>query len=262
LKIIDTHAHLDMPEFETDRHEVIQRAFDSGVKQIITIGINPESNLRALKIAEEYPAVFAGIGIHPQDSEGKTDPDFRLLNQQARHPKVVAIGELGLDFHREQASRSDQMRVLEGQLEIVKEINKPIVIHCRDAHAAFLPVITAWLKSYSPPENRSPGVLHCFSLDAESARPYLEMGFYVSIGAYIGYPSSAKLRETVKTLPPERLLIETDCPFLPPQKMRGKRNEPAYCLITAGVLAECQGLSLEEMADLTSANALRVFNLG
>lgn len=261
INVIDTHAHLDMPEFDTDREEMIKRARESGLKYIITIGINPESNLRAIALSEKYPLVYAGLGIHPQDSQGVIEKDIEKLIEMAVHPKVVAIGELGLDFFRERSSRADQMRVLQWQLAAVKKIAKPIVIHCRQAQAEILPVLTTWRNQYSLPDGRPPGVLHCFNLDGPSAQPYLDMGYYLSIGAYIGYPSSAKLRETVKSLPLDRILIETDCPFLPPQKMRGQRNEPSYSVITAGILAELKGLTIEELGAQTTANALRLFNL-
>ena len=261
INVIDTHAHLDMPEFDIDREEMIKRAEQSGLKYIITIGINPESNHRAIALSEKYPFVYAGIGIHPQDSQGVVEKDIEKLIEMAAHPKVVAIGELGLDFFRERSSRVDQMRVLEWQLNAAKKIGKPIVIHCRQAQAEILPVLTAWRNEFSLPGGRPPGVLHCFNLDALSVKPYLDMGFYLSIGAYIGYPSSANLRETVKSLPLDRILIETDCPFLPPQKMRGKRNEPAYSVITAGILAELKGLTFEELSAQTTANACHMFNL-
>ncbi len=261
LNLVDTHAHLDMPEFDSDREDMIKRAQESGVKNIITVGINTESNKRAIALAEKYPAVYAGIGIHPQEAENAIEKDIQSLVEMADHPRVVLIGEMGLDFFRENAPRAEQMRVLRWQLEAAKIIAKPVVIHSRQAQAEILPVLTAWRHSFSPPENRPPGVLHCFNLDIAGVQPYLEMGFYLSIGAYIGYPSSNKLRETVKSLPLDRLLIETDCPFLPPQKMREKRNEPSYAVITAGVLAETTGLTLPELAKQTTANAQRVFGL-
>jgi TatD DNase family protein len=261
ISLIDTHAHLDMPEFVDDLDEVIVRARQAGVGKIVTIGINPASNLRAISLAESYPHVYAGIGIHPSDAAGISEETCRFLVEQARHPKVVVIGELGLDYHRGQKAKRDQLQVLQWQLEAVNEIGKPIVVHCRDAHVDFLPVITKWMNTRTNQGANPPGILHCFNLDMDTAAPYLEMGFFLSIGAYVGYPSSSGLRETVKQLPVERILIETDCPFLPPQKMRGQRNEPAYCSITAEVLAQIRGLPVEELAAITSLNAQKVFHI-
>ena len=261
LDIIDTHGHLDMPEFADDREEVIRRAQEAGVNTMITIGINPESNLRAIRLAEKYPNVYAGVGIHPQDSQGITPKEVDQLIEIAKHPRVVAIGELGLDFFREHSPRVDQLRVLGWQLEAAKIIGKPIVIHCRQAQDEFLPILKDWCAGFHLPEGKPRGVLHCFSGDEALARKYIDMGFYLSIGAYVGYPSSAKLRESIKNIETSRILIETDCPFLPPQKMRGKRNEPAYAAITAGILAEIKGLTIEEMGQITSDNARRVFHI-
>ncbi|HSW59014.1 MAG TPA: TatD family hydrolase [Dehalococcoidales bacterium] len=261
LNLVDTHAHLDMPEFDTDREEVIKRAVESDLKYIITIGINPESNNRAIALAEKYPRVLAGVGFHPQESKKIVEEDIQGLIQIATHPKVVLVGEMGLDFFHQHSPRQEQMQVLQWQLKAARTIGKPVVIHSRQAQAEILPILTEWRQSLNLAAGRPPGVLHCFNLDAAAVQPYLEMGFFLSIGAYSGYPSAAKLRETIKVLPSDRLLIETDCPYLPPQKMRGLRNEPAYSVFTASVLAEVKGLSLAEMARLTTANAQKVFNL-
>ena len=261
LEIVDTHGHLDMPEFDEDREEVIRRAFEAGVKTIITIGINPESNLKAIQLAERYSNIYAGVGIHPQDSQGTTHETIDHLIQIAQHPRVIAIGELGLDFFREHSSRAAQLKVLGWQLEAAKTIGKPIVIHCRQAQEEFLPILQEWCDGYRVSEGKPRGVLHCFNGDESLARKYIEMGFYLSIGAYLGYPSSANLRENIKAIEISRILIETDCPFLPPQKMRGKRNEPAYAAFTARILAEIKGVSIEEIGQITSDNARRVFNI-
>ena len=261
LNVIDTHGHLDMPEFADDREEVIGRAREAGVNTMITIGINPESNLRAIRLAEKYPNIFAGIGIHPQDSQGVRREEIERLIEMGKHPRVVAIGELGLDYFREHSPRADQLKVLGWQLEAAKIIGKPIVIHCRQAQDEFLPILQEWCGDYTLPVGTPRGVLHCFSGDERLALRYIEMGFYVSIGAYVGYPSSAKLRESIKNIDASKILIETDSPFLPPQKMRGKRNEPAFASVTASILAEIKGVSIEEMGQVTSDNARRVFHI-
>ena len=259
IKIVDTHAHLDMPEFSSDRDEVIARATERGVTTIITIGINLESDRRSLNLAETYAGVLAAIGFHPQESKGVEKEDIEKLWEMAKHPRVVAIGEIGLDFYRNNAPREDQLKVLQWQLELAERVGLPIIIHCRQAQEEMLPLLRKWSISYKTPGDEPRGVLHCFNVDLETAERYLEMGFYISLGAYIGYPSSAKLRETIKGIPMDKLVIETDCPFLPPQKYRGKRNEPSYTVITCGVLAEIRQTSLEEIARQTTQNASKVF---
>jgi TatD DNase family protein len=261
LNIVDTHAHLDMPEFDSDQDQVIKRAQESGVTTIITIGINPPSNLRALKLAEKYPMVYAGIGIHPQDSRGIQESDIKLLVEQSRHPRVVAVGELGLDFHREQAARAEQQVVLAWQLSAARQIGKPVVVHCRDAQNTLIPILQNWVKTIPFAQAKATGILHNFRDDIAIANQYIDMGFCVALGAYLGYPSSAALRETVKAIPNQYLVLETDCPFLPPQKQRGRRNEPAYTLYTLEVMAQIKALSLEVMAEITTTNAKRVFKL-
>jgi TatD DNase family protein len=263
LNVIDTHAHLDMPEFDEDREAVIKRAMDSGVTTINTIGVDVASSLKAIELAEKYPGVFATVGIHPQEAEKATREDISQLAELARHPRVVAVGEMGLDFFRDSSSHESQLRVLEWELDMAKTAGLPIVIHCRQAQETILPVLQNWVGAYPLPVGKTRGVLHSFNRDCdiEIARKYLEMGFFISVGAYIGYPSSAQLRETLKDIPLDRLVIETDCPYLPPQKFRGKRNEPSYVLFTLGVLAEVKNMTPEEMAGITTKNAVRLFNL-
>lgn len=259
IEIIDTHAHLDMPEFDQDRDDLIKRALENGITRMITIGINMESNRRAIELAEKYTCIVAGIGIHPQDSKDMKYRDVASIYEMARHPKVVAIGETGLDFYRNYSPHEDQMQALHWQLEIARMTGLPVIIHCRQAQEVILPVLEKWSGSFEAAQKGPKGVLHCFNVDRETAEKYLKMGFFISLGAYIGYPASAPLRETLKTLPLDRMVIETDCPFLPPPKKRGQRNEPFYTLITLGLLAEIRQLPAEEIARQTTANALRLF---
>jgi TatD DNase family protein len=260
IEIIDTHAHLDMPEFDQDRDEVINRARENGITKIITVGINMESNHRAVKLAEQYPGILAGIGIHPQDSKGIRCEDIQALFDLAANPRVVAIGETGLDFFRDHAPHEDQMQALLWQLDVAKKTGLPVIIHCRQAQEVILPVLGKWADSFEPAQGKPRGVLHCCNVDLETAEKYISMGFFFSLGAYIGYPSSKALRETIRLLPLENIMIETDCPFLPPQKLRGKRNEPSYTLTTLDVLSEIKQISREEIARQTTLNALRLFS--
>jgi TatD DNase family protein len=260
LEIFDTHAHLDMSEFENDLDEVVSRAGASGIKTIVTIGINPASNLKAIALAEKYEGIYAAVGVHPSDSTGITEADITALQKLTRHPRVVAIGELGLDFYHAEAAAEDQYKTLTWQLEAAVQTDKPIIIHCRNAQDALQPLLKQWVAG--KPASRYPnGILHNFRDDLRTAQTYIEMGFYIAVGAYIGYPNSVALRQAVAQIPPQYLLIETDCPFLPPQKLRGRRNEPAYCVSTVEVLAQLQSLSVEAMAEITTRNARIVYRL-
>jgi TatD DNase family protein len=261
MAIIDTHAHLDMPEFDADRREVITRAHAAGVAAIITIGIDLPSCRKAIALAEENSGIWAALGIHPQETKGLKKEEVDQLESLAKHPRVVGIGELGLDFYRLYSPPEDQMAILKLELEVAGRAGLPVIVHCRQAQNEMLPILQSWAGDLKLPAGKAAGVLHCFSADMAIAEKYLQMGFYISVGAYIGYPSSVQLRETLKSVPLNRLVIETDCPFLPPQKYRGQRNEPVYTLITAGVLAEIKGLSTEEIAGQTTQNAIKLFNL-
>jgi TatD DNase family protein len=250
-----------MSQFESDRTEMLARATDSGLKLINTIGIDVDSCRKAIALAEKYPFIVASVGIHPGDAKKAKKEDILQLEDMASHPKVVAIGELGLDFYHDASSKDIQLEVLGWELELAQKVGLPIIIHCREAQEAMLPVLKKWASSYPLPGGKPRGVLHCFGGDLETAQAYIEMGFYIALGAYLGYPSSAKLRETVKSIPNERLVVETDCPFLPPQKFRGQRNEPSYILFTLGVLAELKDVSVEKMAAQTTQNAMQLFGL-
>lgn len=260
MNIIDTHAHLDMPEFDPDLEEVIARARNQGVTTIVTVGINVDSCRRAIQLAEKYPEVWAAIGIHPQDAKNAARDDIKSLAEMAGHPRVVAIGEIGLDYYRNYSPKEAQLSVLKQQLELAKNVQLPVVIHCRQAQEDMIPILQDWSRSYGLPPGKPRGILHCFNADEETANIYMEMGFFISSGAYIGYPSSAQLRSTIKNLPLDRLVLETDCPFLPPQKFRGKRNEPAYTVMTLEVLSEVKGVPEEEMARQTTQNARKVLD--
>jgi TatD DNase family protein len=260
LQIVDTHAHLDMLEFDTDREEVIKRAHEKGIKLINTIGIDLDSCRKAIELAERYPGIFASVGFHPQEANGVKKEDIDELIKMARHPKVVAIGEMGLDYYRQRSTPENQLKVLNWELETAQEIGKPIIIHCRQAQEEILKILRKWSENYRLPQGKPRGVIHCFNGELDAAEQYMDMGYFIALGAYIGYPSSARLRETVKSIPVERLVIETDCPFLPPQTFRGQRNEPSYTLFTLEVLAEIKQISKDEMARQTTLNAKNLFN--
>lgn len=253
--LIDTHAHLDLPEFEGDLSDVIQRAHDAGVTTIGTVGIDPPSCQRALEIADAYPGVFAIVGIHPHHAAEIGEEDLVILKELARHPKVKAWGEIGLDFYRNLSPPAIQEERFRQQIQIGMKLGLPLVIHSRSAARETIAVLRQeGAGAYG-------GVIHCFSGDAQTAAAYLEMGFVVSIPGVITFSKARGLREVVKDLPLDSLILETDAPFLAPMPHRGKRNEPAYVRFTAETVARMRGLDLTELAAVTSRNACRVFKL-
>ena len=257
--IVDTHAHLDMAPFNEDRNEVIARALDAGVSTIITVGIDLESSRRAIELAENHREVFAAVGIHPHHVIGVSEVDIANLAQIANHPMVVAIGEVGLDFYRDYSPREAQLQVLKWQLELVARLDLPVIIHCRQAEEDILPLLGDWASSHKRLNGRPRGVIHCFSGDIDTARQYLAMGFSISLGAYIGYPSSLHMHNVIRSIPQDRLMVETDSPFLSPQGYRGKRNEPAYLPLTVGLLAKVRETLPETVAKETTRNAHHLF---
>ncbi len=262
LCMVDTHAHLDMSAFDKDRREVIARALDTGVGTIISVGTNLESSKKAIELAEKYPEILATVGFHPHDVATVDRADIASLGEIANHPRVVAIGEVGLDFYRNYSPREAQLQALKWQLDLAAKLELPVIIHCRQAEKDMLNLLCDWVSLYKGPHGQGRGVIHCFSGSNDTSRRYLDMGFYLSLGAYIGYPGSESTHDVIRNIPKDRLLIETDCPFLSPQSHRGKRNEPAYLPLTVKVLAKIRGESSEKVAGKTTGNAQRLFRLG
>jgi TatD DNase family protein len=250
-----------MAPFNEDRADVIARARECGVATIISVGTDLSSSREAIKLAESHAEVLAAVGFHPHEAGGVSEPDIASLAQLARHPRVVAIGEVGLDFYRDYSPRAEQLQALNWQLALAASLNLPVVIHCRQAEGQMLPLLRDWTSRHEPSKGESPGVIHCFSGDIETAQQYLKMGFFISLGAYIGYPASSNLHGVVRSIPQDRLVVETDSPFLPPQSRRGKRNEPAFLPRTVELLAEIRRVPPEQIARETTANARRLFRL-
>lgn len=259
---MDTHAHLDASEFDTDRAEVIARARDAGVSTIVTVGMGLESCRQSIALAEKEPGILVVAGFHPHQADSVTRDDINALAGLAQHPKVVAIGEIGLDFHRDYSPREKQREILHWQLVLAMELGLPIVVHCREAHEEMLPILHDWTQNRGASLTSPPGIIHCFSGDTETAQQYLKLGFYLSLAAYIGYPSSRYAHDTIRAIPSDRLLVETDCPFFAPQRIRGKRCEPAYVRDTVVELASIRGESVEKVARDTTQNAQRLFGAG
>jgi TatD DNase family protein len=255
MLLIDTHAHLDMPEFEADLPQVIQRAKQAGVSVIITVGTDPASCRRTIEIAEAYPSIFAVVGVHPHSAADVSNRDLESLKELACHEKVKAWGEIGLDFFRNLSPPAIQQERFRQQIAIAKELKLPVVIHSRSAAQETITGLReekAWEVG---------GVIHCFSGDAKAAAQYLEMGFAISIPGVVTFNKAQGLREVVKMLPAEVLMLETDAPFLAPVPHRGKRNEPAYVRLTAAIVAEIRRQDISEVAATTTKNACRVFSL-
>jgi TatD DNase family protein len=254
--LIDTHAHLEMREFNDDRDEVIKRAREAGVEYIVTIGTTVESSRDAVMLAEKYDFIYAAIGIHPHEVKDILHPAYDIIRHFAQHKKVVAYGEIGLDYHYEHSPRADQKRKFRDMLREARTLELPVIVHDRDAHEDTLQILS---EEWSPELG---GVLHCFSGDIAMAKRVIEMGFSLSIAGPVTFPKAEALRDVVRQIPIEHLLIETDAPYLAPQPMRGKRNEPAFVRHTAEAVAKIKGLSFEDVARITSFNAMQLFGIG
>ncbi len=243
---IDTHAHLDGEEFAGDFEAMLARAVEAGVSRIITAGTNVESSEKAIMLTEKYPQIFAAVGIHPQEMHNAQKSDIEQIAELAKNPKVVALGEMGLDFHRSTVYQDEQIQGLKRQLELAGELRLPVIIHNRQSTKEMIEILSEWVQKS---QIKTPGVIHCFQENADNARVFLEMGFYLAFGGYIGYPKSL-MAEVIKIVPENRLLAETDAPYLPPQKFRGQRNEPAYIRFTIEKMAEILSISAERGGEI------------
>lgn len=257
MMLFDSHAHVDGPEFDADRADVLARARAAGVQRIIVIGAvgDPTSADRAVALAEQDPDVWATVATHPHDVEKMTPEWWAVHERLAPHPRVVAIGETGLDYYYDHSPRQAQQVAFARFIELARSVGKPVVCHIRDAHDD----ARAILKEGRVSELGC--VIHCFTGTPEDARAYAELGYYVSFSGIVTYKTAQPLRDAVPLVPRDRLLIETDCPYLSPIPNRGKRNEPAFVVHTAEVVARCAGMSFEDLAAQTVANTCRVFGL-
>jgi TatD DNase family protein len=259
-KFVDSHAHIDGPEFDEDRDEVVARARAAGVSTILNIGTaDPHSGSleRAVAVAEKYPDVYAAIGVHPHDAKLFDKPaEERITNLIRKSSRVIAWGEIGLDFHYDHSPRDVQRDVFAKQLRLARANNLPVIIHSRAADDETVEILAAEFGS----ETRG-GIMHCFGGTPQMAEQVLELGFLVSFAGNVTFKKAANLREAARVVPLDRLLIETDCPYLTPEPFRGRRNEPARVVEVARCLAEVHGVEIEEIAERTSANFFRFFGL-
>lgn len=255
LELIDTHAHLDFPEFFDRIPDTLERAREAGVQKVVTIGIDIESSRKAAALAESFDSIHAVAGIHPHDSFVPDDASLKELEDILRSNRVVAVGEIGLDYYRNKRPHPVQVDCLRRQIELACKIRMPAVFHIRDAWEDFFRIIPEYVSSL--PES----VMHCFSGDWKIARKCLEMGFYLSIPGVVTFPKAEDLHDVVRRAPLDRLLVETDAPYLAPVPHRGKANEPAFVLHTARKVAELRNEPLETIAEYTTRNAKSVFRL-
>ena len=244
MSLVDSHCHLDDEKFDADRADVIERALAAGVEMMMAIGTGGDLDV-AIQQAERYPFIYATIGVHPHDAAKATPDTFTRLRDLAGHPKVLAIGEIGLDYHYDFSPRDVQRSVFERQLEIAADFHKPIVIHTREAWEDTLEQVTKLPNG---------GIMHCFTGDTAQARQALDLGFHLSFGGVLTFPKAEALRDAARITPEDRLLVETDCPYLAPVPYRGKRNEPAFVVATARRLAEVRGVTPEAIAECTTRN--------
>jgi len=259
LEIIDSHAHLEFPQFDEDRPAVLERARAAGIETLLAIGsgTGPHRLNAAIPFAEEHDWIYATVGIHPHEAQLATEEHFQQLDELSRNPRVIAWGEIGLDYYYDHSPREAQQQVFRRQLGQARTAKLPIVIHCRDAWADCLDMLQREWQS-----SGLGGILHCFTGTPEDARRGLDMGFMVSFAGNVTYPKMQHLRDVARELPLDRLLTETDSPFLPPQGRRGKRNEPAFVVEVAQALASVRDLGSDEIAATTAANFRRFFRLG
>ncbi len=251
--MIDTHAHLNDPKFASDLDAVVATARGAGVDRIVVCGYDLPSSRAAMDIAARFDGVFATVGIHPHDAKSFSRDAIDEIAELARAPGVIAIGETGLDFHYDFSPRPAQIKAFEAHIELAERVGLPIVVHSRESNDRALEVI-------GPSAANTAGcVFHCFSGDEEFARRVLDAGFYIGIDGPVTFPNAAKVRRVVEGVPVDRLLIETDCPYLAPVPHRGKRNEPAYVIRVAEEVARIKDVAVEEIARITSENARRLF---
>lgn len=252
--LIDSHAHLDDKKFDCDREDVIRRAIGEGVTRIINIGADMESSERSVALAAAHEEIYAAVGVHPHDAAKMKPGDTETLAAWGEHPKVAAIGEIGLDYYYDLSPRETQKEMFIRQLDLARQLHLPVVIHNRDAHADTMAILKREGKGLE-------GVVHCFSGSMEMARELVKLGWHLGVDGPVTFKNAAKLPEIVASVPLEFLLVETDSPYLTPAPHRGKRNEPAYVKLVARRVAHLRGMDEDEFAVATAQNALRLFRI-
>lgn len=251
--ITDTHAHVFWKDFDADRDEVFERAREAGVGRMLLVGTDLGTSRQCFELCSGHDDLYPTAGIHPHDAQGVTEETLQEIERLCRRDDCVAVGETGLDYFKEYSPRDDQRRAFRWHLELARELDKPVIVHCRDANEDTLELLR------EVPGVR--GVMHCFTMGEAELAPYLELGFYISFSGVVTYPKNTDNRAAAVAVPEERLLVETDCPFLAPQGKRGKRNEPALVKLVLEHIAEARGADATQLARVTSDNAARLFAL-
>src|SRR5699024_5967375 len=253
--LFDTHVHLNARQFVDDREEVIQRAFDTGVKYMVVVGFDHETIPLAIEIAEAYDSIYAAVGWHPVDAIDMTDDELKWIEAVYSHPKVVALGEMGLDYHWDKSPKAIQKEVFRKQIRLAKKVNMPIIIHNREATEDIIEILQ------EEDAKEVGGIMHCYNDSVKYIEACLNMNFYISFGGTVTFKNAPLPQEAALEVPNNRLLIETDAPFLAPHPNRGKRNEPAYVNLVAEKLADLRDVTFEEISELTTKNALEFFGI-
>ncbi len=251
---IDSHAHIQLNQFQHDQQEVLKRAIQAEVNTILVIGFDLETSRSAIELAEKHDNLYATVGMHPHDAKRLTPDTLTTFRELIKHEKVIAYGEIGLDYYRNLSPTDIQKDAFEKQLDIAEENNLPIIIHNRDAYMDILPILEARC-------GKVKGVLHCFTGDVELMHRTLQIGFHIGIGGIVTYPNAKDIQTVAKAVPQDKLLIETDCPWLTPQFRRGKRNEPAYVVAVAKKIAELRHTSTEAIGEITTKNFNTLFGI-
>lgn len=253
--LFDTHVHLNARQFKEDREEVIARAFEKGVGQMVVVGFDDETIPLAIEIAEQHETIYAAVGWHPVDAIYYKDEHLDMLEKLTGHEKVVALGEMGLDYHWDTSPKDIQEKVFRKQIQLAKRVNMPIIIHNREATSDVIRILQE--------ENAKDvgGIMHCFSGNIAEMRTCLEMNFYISLGGPVTFKNAKEVKEVAKLIPLDRLLIETDAPYLAPHPYRGKRNEPAFVTLVAEQIATLRNMEYEELCHITTENAKKIFRI-
>ena len=253
MTLIDTHCHLDFPEFDADRGEVLKRAADAGVKYVVNIGSSLQGSIDSVKLAKDYPNVFAVVGCHPHDSRDFSEQDVETVRSLAGFEKVVAIGEIGLDYYRNLSPQEDQKKIFVSFLRLARELNLPVVIHSREAREDTLRIMRE--------ENVKKAIIHCFGGDGIFLKECIERGYLISFTCNVTYKKAQGVRDAVKAAPLENICLETDAPYLSPEGYRGRRNEPSFVSTLAREVSRIKEVSVEEVARETTFNAKEFFGL-
>lgn len=259
--LVDTHCHLNFDAYDTDRHQTIVRAAEAGVQTIINPAVDLSTIDAVLQLAEQHTHVYAAVGVHPNSTIDFAPSTPETLVKLARHPKVVAIGEIGLDYHWRESPKETQWKAFEAQLAVAKQLELPVIIHNREASDDVMSILSEWAQDLPPTLRDRPGVLHSFSAPEATAERALAAGFYLGFTGPITYKNAEQVRRVAAYVPLNRILVETDGPFLTPVPHRGKRNEPAYIPLIVERLASIKQVSVGTIGDVTTQNALRLFNL-